>query len=101
MAKKSLIARDEKRKKFIAKFATVRAAYKKVISDQNVDYDEKDKAQVRMQQISRNASSTRLNRRCEQCGRPHAVYRRFGLCRICLRNVLMLGLVPGARKSSW
>lgn len=48
-----------------------------------------------------NSSPSRLNRRCELCGRPKAVYRKFGLCRICLREAVMRGDVPGCVKSSW
>lgn len=45
--------------------------------------------------------TTRLNRRCQLCGRPRAVYRRFGLCRICFRNLAHQGLIPGVKKASW
>ena len=45
--------------------------------------------------------STRLVRRCQICGRPRAVYRKFGICRICFRNLADQGLIPGVRKASW
>ncbi|MCX5656258.1 MAG: type Z 30S ribosomal protein S14 [Planctomycetota bacterium] len=45
--------------------------------------------------------STRLRRRCELCGRPRAVYRKFGICRICFRNLAHEGKIPGVRKASW
>ncbi|MFO0948862.1 MAG: type Z 30S ribosomal protein S14 [Planctomycetota bacterium] len=45
--------------------------------------------------------STRLNRRCRLCGRPRAVYRKFGICRICFRNLASQGLIPGVKKASW
>lgn len=45
--------------------------------------------------------STRLEHRCQMCGRPRAVLRRFGICRICFRNCSLDGLIPGVRKSSW
>ena len=45
--------------------------------------------------------STRINRRCGMCGRPRAVYRKFGLCRICFRQLADRGLIPGVRKASW
>ena len=44
---------------------------------------------------------TRAYTRCRRCGRPRAVYRKFGLCRICLRNIAHEGLIPGVKKSSW
>lgn len=101
MAKKSMIARDVKREKTIAKFAVVRRALKKVISSPDSSYEEKQASIVQLSKQPRNASQARLQRRCNQCGRPHAVYRKFALCRICLRNILMMGQVPGGRKSSW
>jgi small subunit ribosomal protein S14 len=45
--------------------------------------------------------STRLVRRCRRCGRPRAVYRKFGICRICLRELAHQGVVPGLKKASW
>lgn len=45
--------------------------------------------------------TTRLNRRCRVCGRPRAVYRKFGVCRICFRNMASQGLIPGVKKASW
>jgi small subunit ribosomal protein S14 len=45
--------------------------------------------------------STRLNRRCQMCGRPRAVYRKFGICRICFRKLADQGVIPGVRKASW
>ena len=45
--------------------------------------------------------STSLRRRCQICGRPRAVYRKFGLCRICFRKLADQGLIPGVRKASW
>lgn len=53
------------------------------------------------QNLPRNASRCRVQRRCFQCARPHAVYRKFGLCRICLRKSAMQGFVPGIVKASW
>ncbi|NQT35991.1 MAG: type Z 30S ribosomal protein S14 [Planctomycetes bacterium] len=45
--------------------------------------------------------SSRLNRRCRICGRPRGVYRKFGICRICFRNLADAGLIPGVKKASW
>ncbi|AMD87416.1 type Z 30S ribosomal protein S14 [Actinomyces radicidentis] len=39
--------------------------------------------------------------RCQRCGRPHSVYRKFGLCRVCLREMALNGQLPGVTKSSW
>jgi small subunit ribosomal protein S14 len=45
--------------------------------------------------------ATRLKRRCQLCGRPRAVYRKFGICRICFRKLADQGMIPGVRKASW
>jgi small subunit ribosomal protein S14 len=58
-------------------------------------------AQHKLQQLPRNASPSRVQRRCRITGRPHAVYRKFGLCRNKLRETAMRGEVPGLRKASW
>ena len=101
MAKKSMVARENKRAKTVAKFAAKRAAIKAVLSDVNASDDEKWEAQVKLQKLPRNASPVRQQRRCQLTGRPHAVYRKFGLCRNKLREAAMRGDVPGLVKSSW
>lgn len=101
MAKKSMIAREKKRAQTVARYAEKRAALKAVIRDVNASDDEKWEAQVRLQKLPRNASPVRKQRRCRVTGRPHAVYRKFGLCRNKLREAAMRGDVPGLVKSSW
>ncbi|MDX1733508.1 MAG: 30S ribosomal protein S14 [Halioglobus sp.] len=101
MAKKSMIAREKKRARTVAKYAQKRAALKAVINDVNATDEEKWQAQVRLQKLPRNASPVRQQRRCQITGRPHAVYRKFGLCRNKLREAAMRGDVPGLVKSSW
>lgn len=101
MAKKSMIARDKKREFLIGKFSDIRAKLKSTLLSSNSSDEELSIARVKLQSLPKNSSSVRLQRRCSSCGRPHAVYRRFGLCRICLRQCLMQGYVPGGRKSSW
>ncbi len=101
MAKKSMIAREQKRKKTVAKFATKRAELKTIISDINATDDVRWEAQVALQRLPRNASPVRQQRRCQLTGRPHGVYRKFGLCRNKLREAAMRGDVPGLVKSSW
>jgi len=63
--------------------------------------EEKGKAVIALQKMKRDTSSVRVRTRCSMCGRPRAVYQKFGLCRICLRNAMMAGDVPGLKKSSW
>ena len=101
MAKKSMIAREKKRARTVAKYAEKRANLKAVLRDENATDDEKWDAQVRLQKLPRNASPVRQQRRCQITGRPHAVYRKFGLCRNKLREAAMRGDVPGLVKSSW
>ena len=101
MAKKSMIARENKRAKTVAKYAAKRAALKAILSDANATDEEKWDAQVKLQKLPRNASPVRQQRRCQITGRPHAVYRKFGLCRNKLREAAMRGDVPGLVKASW
>lgn len=101
MAKKSMIAREEKRARTVARYAKKRAALKAVLSDVNASDEEKWEAQVALQKLPRDASPVRGQRRCQLTGRPHAVYRKFGLCRNKLREAAMRGDVPGLVKASW
>ncbi|MDJ0878014.1 MAG: 30S ribosomal protein S14 [Halieaceae bacterium] len=101
MAKKSMIAREKKRARTVAKFAGKRAELKAILKDPNASDDDKWDAQVKLQKLPRNASPVRQQRRCQVTGRPHAVYRKFGLCRNKLREAAMRGDVPGLVKSSW
>lgn len=101
MAKVSMIARENKRIKMVQKFAKKREELKKVISDMNPSDEERYEARLKLQKLPRDASPVRLQRRCQITGRPHAVYRRFGLSRNKLRELAMNGDVPGLVKSSW
>jgi small subunit ribosomal protein S14 len=101
MAKKSMIAREKKRARMVARYAEKRAALKAVLNDVNASDDDKWDAQVALQKLPRDASPVRQQRRCQVTGRPHAVYRKFGLCRNKLREAAMRGDVPGLVKSSW
>lgn len=101
MAKKSMIAREKKRSQIAAKYAVKRAGLKAILADTSVSDDEKWEAQIKLQQLPRDASPVRQRRRCQITGRPHGVYRKFGLCRNKLREAAMRGDVPGLVKSSW
>jgi small subunit ribosomal protein S14 len=101
MAKKSMIAREKKRLQIAAKYAGKRAALKATLGDTKVSDEDKWDAQVKLQKLPRDASPTRQRRRCQITGRPHGVYRKFGLCRNKLREAAMRGDVPGLVKSSW
>ena len=101
MAKKSMVAREEKRARTVAKYAAKRAKLKETIADVNATDDARWEAQMALQKLPRNASPVRQQRRCQITGRPHGVYRKFGLCRNKLREAAMRGDVPGLVKSSW
>ena len=101
MAKKSMIAREVKRIKTVAKFAEKRASLKAIVNDTNASSEERYEASIKLQKLPRNSSPSRGVRRCQITGRPHAVYRKFGLSRIKLREAAMRGDIPGLVKSSW
>ena len=101
MAKTSMIAREKKRELTVQKFAVKRAKLKAILKDTKASDNEKWEAQVQLQKLPRNASPVRQQRRCKITGRPHGVYRKFGLCRNKLREAAMRGDVPGLTKASW
>lgn len=101
MAKKSLINREEKRRKLIARYAGKRAELIAQIKDDNLPEEERMAARLKLQQLPRNASPVRARNRCVLTGRPRGVYRRFGLCRNKLRELVFNGEVPGVTKASW
>ncbi|MGD1990195.1 MAG: 30S ribosomal protein S14 [Chromatiales bacterium] len=101
MAKKSMIAREMKRAKTARKYAAKRAQLKAIINDRSSTPEQVDEAVLKLQQLPRDASPSRQQNRCRQTGRPHAVYRKFGLCRNKLREAAMRGDVPGLKKASW
>jgi small subunit ribosomal protein S14 len=101
MAKKSMIARENKRSKLVKQYVEKRAKYKAVLVDQNADFDEKMEAQRQLQTLPRDSSRSRGRNRCRITGRPHGVYRKFGLCRNKLREAAMRGDIPGLVKASW
>lgn len=101
MAKTSMLEREKKRAKTVAKYAVKRAALKAIIADRNASDEDRWNAQLKLQAMPRDASPVRRQRRCGQTGRPHGVYRKFGLGRNKLREAAMRGDVPGLVKASW
>jgi small subunit ribosomal protein S14 len=101
MAKKSMLARDVKRAKIVERYAAKRAALKAVVNDRGASREQIDDALAKLQKLPRDASPIRQQRRCRVSGRPHAVYRKFGLSRNKLREATMRGDVPGLVKASW
>jgi small subunit ribosomal protein S14 len=101
MAKKSMIARETKRKQLVKKFGVKRDALKETIRDPNTSFEDKEAAQLKLQKMPRDSSVTRVRNRCNLTGRPHGYYRKFGLSRNKLREATMRGDVPGVVKASW
>ena len=101
MAKKSMVAREVKREKLVAKYAAKRAALKEVINDKEKPMEERFRASLALAKLPRNSSATRLHNRCQLTGRPHAYYRKLKVSRIALRELGSAGQIPGMVKSSW
>jgi small subunit ribosomal protein S14 len=101
MAKTSMIEREKKRAQTVARYAKKRAALKAIINDRNASDEERWAAQIKLQQQPRDANPVRQRRRCGLTGRPHGVYRKFGLGRNKLRESAMRGDVPGLVMASW
>lgn len=100
MAKKSMVARDVKRKKMVEKYAQKREELKEQFAQASTQ-QEKLAIHRKIQQLPRNSAPSRVRNRCWLTGRPRAYYRDFGLCRIALRDMAHQGLLPGVVKSSW
>jgi len=101
MAKKSMIARELKRIKTVQKYAEKRAKLKAIANDMSRPFEERMEALEKLNKLPRNASPVRVQRRCRITGRPHAVYRKFGLSRNMIRQLGMQGDIPGLKKASW
>jgi small subunit ribosomal protein S14 len=101
MAKISMIERDKKRAKLVAKYAAKRAALKAKVKDPETSIEERYAAQIALQKLPRDSSPARQRNRCRATGRPHGYYRKFGLARNKLREAAMRGDVPGLVKASW
>jgi len=101
MAKLSSVNKNEARKKLVAKTAAKRAALKAKANDKSVDETERLMARLKMAELPRNGSATRIRNRCELTGRARGYYRKFRLSRIMIREMGNKGLIPGLTKSSW
>jgi small subunit ribosomal protein S14 len=101
MAKKSMIEREKKRQRLVEQYAAKRAAFKAIINDQSKPMEERFRASLKLANLPRNSSATRLHNRCQLTGRPHAYYRKLKVSRIMLRELGSPGQIPGLVKSSW
>lgn len=101
MSKKSLIERNNKRRKLVARDAEKRARLKAAANDESLAQEDRFAARLKLAKLSRNGSTTRVRNRCELTGRPRGNYRKFRICRIALRDLASDGQIPGMVKSSW
>ena len=101
MAKLSSINKNERRKKLVQKHAAKYEKLRAIADDESKDETERLMARLKMAEVPRNGNPTRVRNRCELTGRSRAVYRKFRLSRIMLRELGNKGLIPGLTKSSW
>ncbi|MEE8211991.1 MAG: 30S ribosomal protein S14 [Acidiferrobacterales bacterium] len=101
MAKKSMIARDKKRAILVTKYSVQRVELRARVKDIALSEVERMEAQIALQKLPRDSSPSRMRNRCRLTGRPRGYYRKFGLARNKLRDLMMRGEVPGVTKASW
>ncbi len=101
MAKKSSINKNESRKKKVVKYAKQRSELKSIVYDKTRPESERFEAVLRLAELPRNSSKTRVRNRCKITGRPRGYHRKFQMSRIMLREFASMGLLPGVTKSSW
>ena len=101
MAKKSSIEKNNRRRRMAKKFSGRRARLKAIANDKTKPIEERFAASLKLAEMPRNSSPTRIRNRCEISGRPRAFYRKHKLSRIALRELGSKGMIPGLLKSSW
>ncbi|HIJ38018.1 MAG TPA: 30S ribosomal protein S14 [Rhodospirillaceae bacterium] len=101
MAKTSSVERNKKREKLAKQYANRRAKLKAIVKNQDATPEERFEAVIKLSELPRNSSATRVRLRCEVTGRPRGNYRKFKLCRVQLRELGSRGQIPGMVKSSW
>ena len=101
MAKKSSIEKNNRRRKLAKKYSGRRTRLKAIVRDKSKPVEERFAATLKLAELPRNSSRTRVRNRCEMSGRPRAYYRKLKLSRIALRELGSKGLIPGLVKSSW
>ncbi|MBO6919758.1 MAG: 30S ribosomal protein S14 [Rhizobiaceae bacterium] len=101
MAKVSAVEKNKRRRGLVSKNAAKRAALKATIRDQSVSMEDRFKATLKLAEMPRDGSKTRIRNRCEVSGRPRGYYRKLKMSRIALRELGSFGKVPGLVKSSW
>ena len=101
MAKKSAVNRNEMVKALVKQYAAKRNALKKIANDDSLPLEDRFEARLKLAEMPRNSSATRIRNRCVVTGRPRAFYRKLKMSRIALRDLASIGQIPGMTKSSW
>ena len=101
MAKKSSIEKNKRRRRMTKQYSGRRSRLKAIARDKSKPVEERFAATLKLAELPRNSSATRIRNRCELTGRPRGYYRKFKLSRIALRELASLGQIPGMLKSSW
>ena len=101
MAKKSAVNRNLRVQALVKQYAAKRVALKKVANDEALPLEERFEARLKLAELPRSSSKTRIRNRCQVTGRPRAFYRKLKMSRISLRDLGSNGLIPGLVKSSW
>jgi small subunit ribosomal protein S14 len=101
MAKKSAVNRNNMVKRLVKQYATKRDALKAIANDDARPLEERFEARLKLAELPRNSSKTRIRNRCDVTGRPRAFYRKLKMSRIALRELGSAGQIPGLVKSSW
>ncbi|MBY8978239.1 30S ribosomal protein S14 [Rhodobacteraceae bacterium NNCM2] len=101
MAKTCMIEREKKRQRLVEKYAAKRAELKEIARNEDLSREERMKARLKLAELPRDSSPTRLHNRCQVSGRPKAYYRKLKMSRIALRDLASIGQIPGMVKSSW
>ena len=101
MAKKSAIDKNRKRQQLVTRLAAKRARLKAIADDRSLPVEDRFAARLKLAEMPRNSSATRVRNRCELTGRPRSYYRRFKISRIALRELASKGQIPGMVKASW
>lgn len=96
-----MLERDKKRRKLVKSYANKRAKLKAIIKDLSIPAEERFQAALKLAELPRNSSKTRIRNRCALSGRPRGYYRKLNLSRIALRDLASRGELPGVTKSSW
>ncbi|MCB1136891.1 MAG: 30S ribosomal protein S14 [Chlamydiia bacterium] len=101
MAKKSMVARDKKREALVKRMWDKRQVLKKAVINPELSEEERETARIALNKMPRDSCPVRIRRRCKLTGRPRGNYRKFGISRLCFREMASTGMIPGVTKSSW